>query len=410
MAKILVLCTHDSHLGGHGWSRSQMLKEKGHDVCFLPLHKQNRETKNYFYDLTSIWGIIIYYVSYYIRDLFVKKILLRPEKRYAFASTYLWGKSAKSILQKCPFTPEYIVLTWVPGFITPKIVRDLYEQTKAKIILEMVDEVILSLCHYHKDCDGYKDGCKNCSHVKGLKCIPRYVMSQKEKYWSDMPAEVACTTHDKNFAMQVPFLKHMNFYTSVTVPSCGPKYTKSEAREYFGISDDDFVIFMGSNNVANPEKGYPYVVEAINKMIAKTDISKRPITLLILGHNALALKLDINENVNVVRRDFLPYEHFFKAYYACDVHASATLYDSGPMMVNFAFACGRPVISFPVGVALDLIEDGKTGYMVPFKDTAAFAEGLRKIYDLSHDELEQISDKCITKIESFRDKSYWNNL
>lgn len=407
MSKILILCTHDSHLGGHGWATSQMLKKNGHEVCFLSLWRGNKETSYYFYDLTNIWGRLYYFLSFYILDLFIKKIILRPDNKYSFASSYLYGKSAKSILKKCPFNPEYIYITWVPGFITPQIVYDLYKLTNAKIVYAMIDEAILSLCHYHKDCEGYRDGCKNCPHVKGLKCIPRYVMSQKAKYWCDMPAEVICTTYDKNFASQVSFLKHMNFHTNVIVPSCGPTYTKSEARKYFGIADEDFVIFIGSNNAANPEKGYPYVVEAINKMIEMANIYKRRITLLILGRNALTLKLDINSNVNVVLKDFMPYEHFFKAYYACDVHASATLYDSGPMMVNFALACGRPVVSFPVGVALDLIEDGKTGYIVPFKDTLAFAEALGKIYSLNQAELDAMSNNCIKKIEGFRGKSYW---
>lgn len=410
MAKILVLHTHDTHLGGHGWSIYKRLENLGHKVCFVSLFRRNKGTENSFYSLMSFWGASYYYLTFYLRDLFVKKVLLRPDARYAFVSSYLWGKSAKSILQKCTFQPDYIVITWVPGFITPKTVRDLYNITGAKIVFDMVDQALLSLCHYHKECYEYKNGCKRCPHVKGLKFLPRYNMEQKTKWWNNMPADIVCTTYDKNHAMQVPFLKKMNYFISITVPSCGNVYSKKEARKFFNICEDDFVIFLGSNNAANPDKGYPYVVDSINRMIAKINDSKKKTTLLILGHNALTLKLNLDQSVNVVRRDFLPYEHFFKAYYACDVHASATLYDSGPMMVNYSLACGRPVVSFPVGVALDLIEDGRTGFIVPYKDTSSFAEALYKLYNCSDKEFDEISRNCVDKMDSYRGKDYWTQL
>lgn len=410
MAKILVLDTHDSHLGGHGWSTAEYLRKMGHEVCFLSLYKKNISTENYFYNLQSIRGKIKYYLTYYIRDLIAKKIFLRPQKRYAFVSSYLWGKSAESILKKVPFKPEIIVLTWVPGFITPKIVRDLYDKTRAKIVFQMVDEALLSLCHYHKDCNGYKDCCRKCPNVHGMKSIPRFVMAKKNQFWSDMPAYIICTTYDKNFAEQVPFLQHMRMWTNVAVPNVSPTFTKAKARKYFGISNEDFVIFAGSNDLMNTEKGLSYVIEATNIMVKKQLTSTRKVTLLILGHNSDKVEIKITNSINIIKKDFLPKEHFFKAYYACDVHASATLYDSGPMMVNYAFACGRPVVSFPVGVALDLVENGKTGYMVPFKDITAFSEGLYKLYRASKEELNLMSQSCIDKIHSFRNKNFWENI
>jgi glycosyltransferase involved in cell wall biosynthesis len=410
MARILILDTHDTHLSGHGWSTAKNLKDMGHNVCFMSLHRHELTTENYFYDLCSKYGRLKYYLTYYLRDLIGKKIFMRPEKRYAFVSTYLWGKSADNILKRCPFVPEFIVFTWVPGFITPKIVRDLYNKTGAKIVFQMVDEAILSLCHYHKDCDKFKEGCKKCKHVSGLTFIPRHVMAQKVKYWNDMPAYIICTTHDKIFANQVSFLKHMKTWITVAIPDCAPVISKAEAREYFNIPKNDFVIFTGSNDVMNTEKGLPYVVDAINIMMKQLSLNSRDITLLVLGHNSDKVEIKVGSSVNIIKKGFLPKEDFLKAYYACDVHASATLYDSGPMMVNYALACGRPVVSFPVGVALDLVENGRTGYIAPFKDTNAFADGLIKLYHQTNRQLDTIGKDCIAKIESFRNRNFGENL
>ena len=313
MAKVLVLDTHDTHLGGHGWSVSEDLKRRGHEVFFLALHRKNASTEHFYYDLRSSWGKMEYYLFYYLRDLIAKNVFLRPEPRYSFVSTYLWGKSADAILKKCPFKPDYIQIAWIPGFVTPRAIRELYDKTGATIVLQMVDEAILSVCHYHKDCDGFLDGCKNCPHVNGSKWIPRYVMAQKKKWWTDMPGVIMATSFDADLAKQLPFFNKMSYALGVAVPVCDPVFPKDDARNYFGIGQSDFVVFIGANDVANPDKGYPYTVDALNKMIRQLPDGSRKITLLILGHNAETLALNIDDRIKVVRRDFLPREHFFKA-------------------------------------------------------------------------------------------------
>ncbi len=410
MAKILVLSTHDSHLGGHGWSTSEYLGKRGHEVYFLSLQKTNKQTENYFYDITNFFGRLKYYFFYYYRDLITKKIFLRPNHRYHFLSSYLWGMSSKSILKKVPFTPEYIVITWVAGFLTPKIIRDLYNTTRAKIVFYMVDEAILSVCHYHKDCNKFLSGCTDCPNVKGLKSIPHYVMEQKMRYWTTMPADIVGTTCEGNLARKLSFLQNKTINIHIEVPKIDYISSKEESRLYFNISNDDFVIFIGANNIKDVDKGYPYVNEALNKLIVSLNSITRPITLLVLGHGANEVQFNLDERINVIRRDFLPREHFFKAYYACDVHASGTLYDSGPMMVNYSLACGRPVVSFPVGVAEDLVIDGKTGYMAKFKDTSSFAEGLYKLYTMSDDNYNKIVENCKNHILCYEGKGYFDNI
>ena len=74
-----------------------------------------------------------------------------------------------------------------------------------------------------------------------------------------------------------------------------------------------------------------------------------------------------------------------KVFKMCDLFVSTSIEDSGPLMVNQAIAMGTPVAAFGIGVAEDLVKDGKTG---------AKAE----LFDC-----DTLSDKIIELLKSDRD-------
>lgn len=402
MAKVLVLCSHDSHQAGHGWSLSKRLETEGHKVCFVVLHRNNSaETENYFFDGISRWkNFNLIRLLYIYFDSFIISKLMRPDPVHCFNTSGLYGISAKRILKKCPFVPDIIQITWTTRFLTPKTIRELYNLTGAKIIFTMNDEAILAGCHYPANCNGYVNGCKDCPGVKHFKCLPRRFVAMKERNWTDMPAEIIGTKYDIALADKTPFLKHMIKFGDVTIPELDIVISKKDARVFFGIADDDYVIFAGANNIVEKRKGFDVLVKAIN-LFASENKSSRPITLLLMGHIIGDFPFVFDDRINIVIRDFLPQTDFLKAYYACDVYASPTLADSGPMMVNYSIACGRPVIAFPVGVAVDLVVPGKTGYMAEFGNARDFAEGLSLFYKKSEDELSKYEIACKTHINSF---------
>lgn len=404
MAKILVLCTHDSHqAGGHGWSTSKKLEKQGHEVCLITLDRCNSvETENYFFDSISKWrNLNIWRLLYFHIDAFILNKIMKPDSLHGFETSGLYGMSAKRILKKCPFKPEIIFITWTARLLTPKTVRELYDLTGAKMVFIMVDEALLAACHYPANCDGFTRGCKNCSGVKYFKCLPRRYVSMKEKYWSDMPAEIRCTNFDRNLANKVPFLNHMSKIVSFVVPDTTPIISKHDARQFFGISDEDYVIFAGANDVLLKRKGFEVLVNAINILANKNETS-RPITLLLIGHVNGIFPYRVDKKINLLVKDFLPLNDFFKAYYACDVHASPTLADSGPMMVKYSVACGRPVVAFPVGHAVDLIVTGETGYLAEYGNANDFATGLYYFYTKDKSELEKCEAACKTLMSQLK--------
>ena len=402
MAKVLVLSTVDEKHAGLAWSTSEKLRDRGHEVCFISMDKRYESTSNYFYDIrtrrTRLKPISFIHHSL---DKFIIKYILKPINKYSFMSSYLFGIAAHKILDKCPFNPDYIVVSWVANFITPRTVSKLHQKTGARIIFPMVDEAILSTCHYPCNCQQFTTGCSNCPAIKRLKWLPRYIHKQKLKYWSSLPADIIGTSFDLELVRKTPFLRHMNLHKTCSYPRNIPIFSRSESRNYFKIPKEDFVIFAGANNVKDERKGFIYLKEALHEFIRLKKNKLKRITLLLIGNGLSDSDFDYGENINVLIKDFLPKSHFFKAYYACDVYISPTIADSGPMMVNFAIACGRPVICFPIGVALDLVVPGKTGYIARITDSKDIAEGIEMFYNMDMSQMLVIEKNCKKHIRSF---------
>jgi glycosyltransferase involved in cell wall biosynthesis len=64
---------------------------------------------------------------------------------------------------------------------------------------------------------------------------------------------------------------------------------------------------------------------------------------------------------------------------ACDVFALPSLYEGSSLAVLEAMAARRPVVSSAIGGTDELIDDGKTGALVPPGDAGALAAALRRL-------------------------------
>lgn len=65
----------------------------------------------------------------------------------------------------------------------------------------------------------------------------------------------------------------------------------------------------------------------------------------------------------------------------CDVFLHTPLWDPNPRVVLEAMGAGLPVVAFDVDGVSDMIDDGKTGYLIPFGDVDAGTEALAELLD-----------------------------
>ena len=112
---------------------------------------------------------------------------------------------------------------------------------------------------------------------------------------------------------------------------------------------------------------------------------------------------------------YVDYKELYMIYNASDIFCSTSLQDAGPTMINQSMMCGTPVVSFKMGVALDLIDEGVTGYLADMLDFKTIANGIQSYFMLKEKEriskynesksnkLEETTSKkdLLSKLESF---------
>lgn len=76
------------------------------------------------------------------------------------------------------------------------------------------------------------------------------------------------------------------------------------------------------------------------------------------------------------------------------------------MMINYAMACGRPSVAFPIGCAVDFINDD-TGYIAEYGNARQFCDGILYFYNKTTDEMHGYIDSCQNKLSEFKDA--WPN-
>src|SRR5207247_872477 len=90
--------------------------------------------------------------------------------------------------------------------------------------------------------------------------------------------------------------------------------------------------------------------------------------------SALATQLNISEKVTFL--DAIPHADLPLYYNAADVCVVPSYYESFGMVALEAMACGVPVIASRVGGLKETVQDGRTGYLIPWRCPEPFAERL----------------------------------
>jgi D-inositol-3-phosphate glycosyltransferase len=94
---------------------------------------------------------------------------------------------------------------------------------------------------------------------------------------------------------------------------------------------------------------------------------------------ALAAKLGIQELVQF--RGAVPQERLPLFYRAADATVMPSTYESFGLVAVESMACGTPVVASRVGGLRSLIDDGRTGYLIPWRHPRLYAEKLALILE-----------------------------
>ena len=303
--------------------------------------------------------------------------------------------SARSILRQAGFIPDLILVHWVHNFVTPEMIADLKRLTGARIAVVMMDDAgITGGCHYPFSCKGYETDCSSCPLFAIPTDFPVENLGRKLKY---LPADLEFwgTTSDCRRA-RASALGRNRTVAPVIFPineAALPVESKCDLRRMLGIEPETKAIVVGCTtfNAGDNRKGFEYLILSLLSMGKQFPELKKNAELLLVGDNEPGV-LD-RMGYRVKRFGFLPMKKLMEVYKAADLFVSSSVEDSGPLMVNQSIAAGTPVAAFNVGVANDLVIDGKTGVLAPLYDYEYMASKMGEL--LLNGDPEQISRDCV---------------
>jgi glycosyltransferase involved in cell wall biosynthesis len=145
-----------------------------------------------------------------------------------------------------------------------------------------------------------------------------------------------------------------------------------------GIAEDDLVVGMVSK--LEPRKGYKYYIE-----VAEEIIGDHPeVKFLIVGNGSQFdqlkekvknLKLQNNIIFTGYRTDIADVFSIF------DIKILTSLWEGLPRVLVQAAATAKPIVTFDVDGAWEIVDQGENGYIVPMKDTSAMVEKLKLLIE-----------------------------
>lgn len=159
-----------------------------------------------------------------------------------------------------------------------------------------------------------------------------------------------------------------------------PGLDRGAVRARLGIPADARVVAQVSRIA--PFKGHDVLVEAAREVVAAAP----DVHFLFCGypgehvehHRRLAARIDALGLAPRVHLASWP-GSIADVWSAVDVHVHASRFDSSPIAIHESMALGLPLVATAVGGIPELVEDGRTGILVPPDDPRALATALRRV-------------------------------
>ncbi|MFX0094262.1 MAG: glycosyltransferase family 4 protein [Candidatus Hodarchaeota archaeon] len=131
------------------------------------------------------------------------------------------------------------------------------------------------------------------------------------------------------------------------------------------------------------EKGYEILLKAASLAIMK----EKNLRFLIVGRGTPRMVRELRKNITRLKLNKIVYylgyrEDAFQIVKDADFFVLPSLTDASPLTILEAMALGKPVIATKSGGAVEIIDDGKSGFIIPIKNPS---ELCKRILELAKD-------------------------
>lgn len=162
------------------------------------------------------------------------------------------------------------------------------------------------------------------------------------------------------------------------------KRDKMETRRILNLPEDKKIItLMASGGKHNKQKGWPYA-----KAVMYHFKDNKDVVFLCIGGKPEDSALNSG---NIIYVPYIDSEEKFALYYsASDIFFNPSMAEAFCLVLVQALSSEIPAVSFPTGIAQEAIEQGKTGYIAKYQDTASLIKGIDYVLSKNEEELQEM--------------------
>lgn len=246
------------------------------------------------------------------------------------------------------------------------------------------------VCHHAAQCERWKsgEGCGKCPLLKRPKAVDMSARTYRRKlkaYRAGHFTAVGCSRWLASLAAESPLFEGQRVVSIANVIDTDfyqPTFAEGQpsqanVRQALGINAEERVLLFIARDVADPNKGINFLIEALQAIATQQPELAEHITLLLVGLNSERYATALPSPVKGRAINYCSDEgQLRQLYQAADLLVMPTLMDNLPNTIAEASACGLPTIAFGVGGVPQMVETGVNGYLAQPEQAADFAQGI----------------------------------
>ncbi len=362
----------------------RLKQDKNIEQYFIVRKNCNTETKNIFQisEKTSVFGY---------------KKLSRIFSEYGYLYKFLPIESHFILKKTYQIAPDIIHIHNIHGgFFQTNLLPKLSKI--APTVWTFHDMFpITGHCAHSFECEKWKSGCENCERLDIYPSIKkdrtRVLWNYKNKIFNSADFTIVTPSIWLKKCVEESFLKNKDIrliYNGIDLKNF-TKTDKSEARKELGLPDNKkIILFSSDGGVKNPFKGGEFVFEAFEKLKNRNDI-----LFLNIGGDS-GQKSENWQDYGYVNDS----KTMAKLYSAADIYLFPTLAETFGMTIVEAMSCGLPVVTFETGGVPEIVENGKSGFVVEYKNGEKLVEALEKLLD-DYELREKMAENAVNASKKF---------
>ena len=322
----------------------------------------------------------------------VQKAMSAGMKNLFYSTTSENAVNWENLHAAIPQKPDLFILLWYSQFLTTEQIVRLYETYGVPIVVYMSDNAIISGgCHFTLGCNRYNRGCGTCPQLESVKPddISFKTLKQKKELFKNIPLHIiASSTWQQKLVeeSQIP-------YRSIQKQMIGfplKQISTDEIHQKFD-SLKKFELLWSASFISEYRKGLPIFLDAIQDLDKHYPEYAKRIRVKLIGLDATKIRKEL-QFIEFQTVEFLASNEYEKEMRSAHFYINSTTDDAGPGTLMRAVHYGIIPISFPTGVASDIITS-ESGFLLKTFSYLDLSKSIRDAMDLSMEKLEDMSLK-----------------